>query len=149
LSLSVRSWLMKKREERNEFGRHLGAAVARRRRRSGSKQRALARVIGIHESTLSKLENGKLPIKESQLREICQALDIEVLEVVDEAFASYRKAFSERGKTAGGGPELTSGAEPASGPSSLGQIAARYDSFASSQKELLLALLEYLGPRPG
>ena len=138
---------MKKREERNEFGRHLGAAVAGRRKRTGSRQRALAKAIGVHESTLSKLENGKLPIKESQLREICRILGIDVLEVVDEAYASYRKAFSERGKEPVHGPEPASAAAPAPGQPALGQIAARYDSFASSQKELLLALLEYLGPR--
>jgi transcriptional regulator with XRE-family HTH domain len=139
---------MKNREDRNEFERCLGEVVARRRRAASWKQRALAREIRIHESTLSKLENGKLPIKESQLREICQALDINVLEVVDEAFASYRKEFTERGKIAGNGPQPMSAVEPAPGQPSLGQIAARYDSFASSQKELLLALLEYLGPRP-
>ena len=139
---------MKKREERNEFERCLGEVVARRRKAASWKQRALAREIRIHESTLSKLENGKLPIKESQLREICQALDINVLEVVDEAFASYRKEFTERSKTGGNGQQPpTSVVEPAPSQPSLALIAARYDSFASSQKELLLALLEYLGPR--
>lgn len=138
---------MKKREDRNEFERCLGEVVARRRKEKSWKQRELAREIRIHESTLSKLENGKLPIKESQLREICQTLGIDVLAVVDEAFAAYRQAFSERGKTAGHRPEPASAAGPAAGPPALGQIAARYDSFASSQKELLLALLEYLGSR--
>lgn len=138
---------MKKREDRNEFERCLGEVVARRRKAASWKQRALAREIRIHESTLSKLENGKLPIKESQLREICQALGIDVLQVVDEAFASYRKEFTERSKTGGKGLPPASAVEAAPGQPSLAQIAARYDSFASSQKELLLALLEYLGPR--
>lgn len=138
---------MKKREARNEFERCLGEVVARRRKAASWKQRALAREIRIHESTLSKLENGKLPIKESQLREICQALGIDVLQVVDEAFASYRKEFTERSKTGGNGQQPASAVEPALSQPSLAQIATRYDSFASSQKELLFALLEYLGPR--
>jgi transcriptional regulator with XRE-family HTH domain len=138
---------MKNREDRNEFERYLGEVVARRRKAASWKQRALAREIRIHESTLSKLENGKLPIRESQLREICQALGIDVLQVVDEAFASYRKEFTERSRTGGNGQSPTSAVEPAPSQPSLAQIAVRYDSFASSQKELLLALLEYLGPR--
>jgi len=138
---------MKKREDRNEFERCLGEVVARRRKAASWKQRALAREIRIHESTLSKLENGKLPIKESQLREICQALGVDVLQVVDEAFASYRKEFTARSKTGGNGQQPAAAVEPALSQPSLAQIAARYDSYASSQKELLLALLEYLGPR--
>ena len=71
-----------KEEKSNDDG-VVGQKVKEARRNAGISQKALAELIGVHEVTLIRLENGQKKIKLHELEKIATALNVPLSELID------------------------------------------------------------------
>ncbi len=134
---------MKKNEE--EFGYYyfLGRALSKGRKRLGWNQEVAAEKIGIHPSDVSRIENGKKPLTEGLLFEICRLYGVQIGEVTSEAHDQYQGYLRKKE------PRQDELVEPLLPDHPFAsQVVEIYDQYVQSrqekERELFLSILRYL-----
>jgi transcriptional regulator with XRE-family HTH domain len=69
---------------------HIGRAIQLTRKAKGLSQTEIAELVGVDNTTMSKLERGKQHVTEERLEKIAQVTRCAVIDIMDTAYAIYR-----------------------------------------------------------
>lgn len=115
------------------FDDHIGKVIAWHRNTKGIKQAAIAKSIGRSLQIVGAIENGR-SLTFERLVQICGALDVPVLTVLDQAYAAFRKEVIRNS-----GGSLKDGTEL-----SLPEVENALDSLLSNAGDVAKAVVRYL-----
>ena len=68
----------------NLLRKYLGQLIAKRRKNSSKSQRELAKLLGVSQPTITKIEKGRLDISMVQMYHLSKILDFSLVDLVKE-----------------------------------------------------------------
>ena len=111
----------------------LGPLLLSARKSNGMKQETLAKMIGVNDATLRRIESGQGSMRPRYVRAICAALGLDYGELVTEALFTFWNRFR------------SSDAAPGSRPIQFlrERILARVDAHQKTERDLVEAYLDF------